>query len=328
MKLRFTKMHGAGNDFVVLDATHGPLALSEAQYRFIADRRFGIGADQILIVEPGDHEYWAGTYMGGAGVVGHCTGGHEGGSGRARIDSAYQCLADKRGVEAGGLVAGDLGEHQAEGAESREAAVAFLAVGPAEGGLDNPGLGVNLVGAAVGGIAVDSAGNASITGYTTSTNFPVPNALQTRYGGGARDAFVAKLNNAGSGLIYSTYLGGGGADIGWGIAVDAGRSVYLAGLKATGACGTPTAKYASTRRVPGAGKRRFRRTVFCPSGALRSSAVSAMNGPESIGRRYHGGATAQQVRAAGGNPGEPRTTKRATPRRRPFRELFRFDPIR
>jgi diaminopimelate epimerase len=54
MKLRFTKMHGAGNDFVVLDATRAPLTLSAAQYRFIADRRFGIGADQILIVEPGD----------------------------------------------------------------------------------------------------------------------------------------------------------------------------------------------------------------------------------------------------------------------------------
>lgn len=54
MKLRFTKMHGAGNDFVVLDATRAPLSLSEAQYRFLADRRFGIGADQILIVEPGN----------------------------------------------------------------------------------------------------------------------------------------------------------------------------------------------------------------------------------------------------------------------------------
>ncbi|MBC7699781.1 diaminopimelate epimerase [Aquabacterium sp.] len=56
MKLRFTKMHGAGNDFIVLDATHGPLPLSAAQYRFLADRRFGIGADQILIVEPGSAE--------------------------------------------------------------------------------------------------------------------------------------------------------------------------------------------------------------------------------------------------------------------------------
>ena len=57
MKLRFTKMHGAGNDFVVLDATQGPLAqgqtLSTAQFRFLADRRFGVGADQILVVEPG-----------------------------------------------------------------------------------------------------------------------------------------------------------------------------------------------------------------------------------------------------------------------------------
>ena len=54
MKLRFTKMQGAGNDFVVLDATSGPLTLSPAQYRYLADRRFGIGADQILIVGPSD----------------------------------------------------------------------------------------------------------------------------------------------------------------------------------------------------------------------------------------------------------------------------------
>lgn len=54
MQLPFTKMHGAGNDFVVLDATRERLALSEAQYRFLADRRFGVGADQILIVEAGN----------------------------------------------------------------------------------------------------------------------------------------------------------------------------------------------------------------------------------------------------------------------------------
>ena len=50
MKLKFTKMHGAGNDFVVLDATRAPLELSAAQWRALADRRFGIGADQILVV--------------------------------------------------------------------------------------------------------------------------------------------------------------------------------------------------------------------------------------------------------------------------------------
>lgn len=51
MKLRFTKMQGAGNDFVVLDATQAPLALSPEQYRLLGDRRFGVGADQILVVE-------------------------------------------------------------------------------------------------------------------------------------------------------------------------------------------------------------------------------------------------------------------------------------
>jgi diaminopimelate epimerase len=50
MKIRFTKMQGAGNDFVVLDATQEPLALSTEQLRHLGDRRFGVGADQILVV--------------------------------------------------------------------------------------------------------------------------------------------------------------------------------------------------------------------------------------------------------------------------------------
>lgn len=54
MKVRFTKMQGAGNDFVVLDATREPLALTPEQMRRLGDRRFGIGADQILIVERAD----------------------------------------------------------------------------------------------------------------------------------------------------------------------------------------------------------------------------------------------------------------------------------
>ena len=51
MKLKFTKMHGAGNDFIVLDATARPLELAPAQWQALADRHFGIGADQILVVE-------------------------------------------------------------------------------------------------------------------------------------------------------------------------------------------------------------------------------------------------------------------------------------
>jgi diaminopimelate epimerase len=52
MKLKFTKMQGAGNDFVVLDGVSRDLALSPAQLRRIADRHFGVGCDQILLVQP------------------------------------------------------------------------------------------------------------------------------------------------------------------------------------------------------------------------------------------------------------------------------------
>jgi diaminopimelate epimerase len=52
MRLTFTKMQGAGNDFVVLDATRAPLQLTREQLRHLGDRRFGVGADQILVVEP------------------------------------------------------------------------------------------------------------------------------------------------------------------------------------------------------------------------------------------------------------------------------------
>ena len=52
MRIRFTKMQGAGNDFVMLDETRGSLGLTRAQYRFLADRHFGVGADQILTVRP------------------------------------------------------------------------------------------------------------------------------------------------------------------------------------------------------------------------------------------------------------------------------------
>ena len=52
MKLRFTKMHGLGNDFVVIDATRAPADLTPARVKAIADRHFGIGCDQLLVVEP------------------------------------------------------------------------------------------------------------------------------------------------------------------------------------------------------------------------------------------------------------------------------------
>jgi len=78
------------------------------------------------------------------------------------------------------------------------------------------------------GIAVDSAGNAYVTGSTGSTNFPTASALQATFGG-PNDAFVAKLNATGSALIYSTYLGGSGLDVGSGIAVDSAGNAYITG---------------------------------------------------------------------------------------------------
>lgn len=78
MRIRFTKMQGAGNDFVVLDETRGRLNLSPAQYRFLADRHFGVGADQILSVRPSpapglDFEYV--IHNADGGEVEHCGNG-------------------------------------------------------------------------------------------------------------------------------------------------------------------------------------------------------------------------------------------------------------
>ncbi len=78
-------------------------------------------------------------------------------------------------------------------------------------------------------IAVDASGSAYVAGTTSSTDFPTLNPLQPRYGGNG-DAFVTKLNAAGSALVYSTYLGGSGGEFGEGIAVDASGSAYVTGI--------------------------------------------------------------------------------------------------
>ena len=77
------------------------------------------------------------------------------------------------------------------------------------------------------GIAADAAGNAYVTGYTTP-GFPLVNAFQSTPGGD-RDAFVTKISPDGSALVYSTYLGGSGADRGNRIAVDSSGNAYVAG---------------------------------------------------------------------------------------------------
>jgi hypothetical protein len=80
-------------------------------------------------------------------------------------------------------------------------------------------------------IAVDAAGDAYVTGLTGSTNFPTTaGAFHTTYYGGTSDAFVTKLNPAGTGLVYSTYLGGSGTDEGHAIAVDQSGAAYVTGF--------------------------------------------------------------------------------------------------
>jgi len=78
MRLKFTKMHGLGNDFVVLDATHAPLALERDQLRLLADRHFGIGCDQILQVEPPrspDTDFYYRIFNADGGEVEQCGNG-------------------------------------------------------------------------------------------------------------------------------------------------------------------------------------------------------------------------------------------------------------
>ncbi len=124
------------------------------------------------------------------------------------------------------------------------------------------------------GVAVDSAGNAYVTGVTNSTDFPVtPGAFQTTFGGGGftgccapGDAFVTKLDPTGSALVYSTYLGGSGWEVGLGIAIDAAGSAYVAGQ-------THSTNFPVT---PGAFQTSFRGSYGC-GGNTNSGFVTKLN---------------------------------------------------
>jgi hypothetical protein len=108
------------------------------------------------------------------------------------------------------------------------------------------------------GIAVDATGGAVVNGFTAARDFPLRNALQSRFGGGSYDAFVARLDPQGNALAYSTYLGGSGDDFGARIAVDAAGNAYATGYTnspdfptlhalqpayAAGTCGAPPSTF-------------------------------------------------------------------------------------
>jgi hypothetical protein len=92
------------------------------------------------------------------------------------------------------------------------------------------GVNFNFTGDDIGeDIAIDNSGNAYITGYTQSTNFPITSgALDTSYNNND-DAFLTVLNSTGNALLYSSYLGGSRFDYSYGIALDSSNNIYLTG---------------------------------------------------------------------------------------------------
>jgi Beta-propeller repeat len=84
------------------------------------------------------------------------------------------------------------------------------------------------------GVALDAGGNAYVTGFTTSEDYPVTDGVYDPFFNGRADAFVTKLNAAGSDPVYSTFLGGSMRDDGFGISVDGSGSAYVTGDSGSG----------------------------------------------------------------------------------------------
>jgi Beta-propeller repeat len=132
-------------------------------------------------------------------------------------------------------------------------------------------------------IAVDGSGNAFLTGYTTSADFPVVNQIPGAcngacgQGNGRDDAFVIKVNATGTALVYSSYIGGTDYDLGHGVAVDGSGDAYLIGQ-------TASTDFPVVNQIPGACSTRclgFVTTINAAGDALvNSSLISAL--PEAI----------------------------------------------
>ncbi|HTA75724.1 MAG TPA: SBBP repeat-containing protein [bacterium] len=118
--------------------------------------------------------------------------------------------------------------------------------------------GTGLDGNSAFAIALDSSGNAYVTGHTNSSDFPTTSgAYKTSYSGGVNDAFVTKVNVVGSGLVYSTFLGGAEAEAGTSIAVDSAGNAYLTGITNSTDFPTTSGAFQRVNRAPRGGVTAF-----------------------------------------------------------------------
>jgi len=145
-------------------------------------------------------------------------------------------------------------------------------------------------------IVVDGSGNAYVTGSTFSSDFPTTSNAYNRTLGGNQDAFVTKLNPAGSGPVYSTYLGGSQYDVGEGIAVDGSGNTYVTGY--TASPNFPTTAGAYNRTFGGGEDAYFARFSF----ATPSPADNGGSGGDSSGEGVGGQSVAVSHGVTAGQP--------------------------
>ncbi len=212
---------GFDNAYVVGDAGSTDFPTTPGAFQTTFPGTFGTQHVFVSKLNPGGSALVYSTYLGGSGIDGGFAIALDA-SGNAYVTGKRAATTDFPSTPGAYDSNGDLFVTKLNSAGSALIYSAFLG----GGGFDQSQ-----------GIAVDTAGNAYITGTTLASNFPTtPGAFQTTYQGNGTpnaslgDAFVSKLNAAGSALVYSTYLGGKSEDGGMGIAVDGSGHAYVTGI--------------------------------------------------------------------------------------------------
>ncbi len=209
----------------------------EARYEKLLDGRvaFELGAYDPTIPLIIDPVIGYSTYLGGSGDVDFATAVAVDGSGNAYLTGGTNSANFPTFLPFDGTFGGDQVNYDAFVTKMNAAGTAMVYSTYLGGTGDDNGL----------GIAVDNAGQAYISGFTNSTNFPTASPLQAALNGTAYDGFLTKLNASGSGLVYSTYLGGSQNDSALSVAIDGSGSAYVTGETASSNFPTVTPYQAS-----------------------------------------------------------------------------------